>query len=1084
MRPVFDFLARSTVFANIVLLLIAAVGLIGAYNLKREVFPNFSLDMIVVRVIWPGADPAEVEEGISRKVEEAIESIEGIRQYSSTSAEGYSNCIIEVAKGYDPEKVLDQIRNKVEAINTFPLDAERPIVEELVLRSEVLNLALYGDGMSEKLLKEWGETLRDELQALPSVSQVQLFGARDYEIGIELSEERLREYGLTFEQVAGIVAASNLNLSGGTMRTEGEEIRLRTVGRKYTGEELAKIVLAAGPNGEMITLDRVADIRDEFTQDRIISRFNGKPSINISVLKTEEEDALAIGKEVKEYIATRSQQFPEGIKIAVWNDLTRILEARLALLYRNGLSGLILVLVLLWLFLDIRLSFWVGLGIPVSIAGALAVMYLIGASINMISLFGFIMVLGILVDDGIVVGEAIYVARMRGAPPIRAAVDGVMEVGMPIFASVTTTIVAFAPLFFIDGIMGKFMAIMPVVVIACLFFSLIECLVLFPAHLNHLPGPIQEHAPPRNIFIAIARKIHHFFNGSLEYFAEHIYSRAIVPLIEYRYATVAFSIAICVATAGYIAGGFIKFQTFPKIDSDVMTATIEFPEGTPIAVTEDAILRMEQALQRLAERSQTASGEPLLIHAFSLTGQTIEDNQPRKGNHLGSVRAELLPTEFRGISSEQLMVDWEREIGPIPGVEAMKFAGIQAGPPGAPIEIWVQGGDNVSTEVIREAADELKEKLASYEGVYQIQHDFRPGKREVQFELKPEARTLGITVADLARQVYAGYFGEEAVRIQRGRDDVRVRVRYPEDTRNRLSELEQVRIRTTQGAEVPLMSVARVQYVPGFSDIKRTDGMRRAAVTAEVNPEKANPAEIFQDLNAGFFNELMRKHPGIRISQQGEIKKMNESFGPLSLTFPLALIAIYVIIATSFRSYLQPIIVMVAIPFGLMGAVIGHVVLGFDLSMMSVFGMVALAGVVVNDAIVLIECVNELLAEGMTLSEALRKAGARRLRPIFLTSVTTVGGLSPLIMEKDLQAQFLVPMAISLAAGVTAATFLTLVILPCLMAMMNDARRWVRWLRTGVWPTPEEVEPARWRRFDPDSLETDERAALSPATSS
>lgn len=1083
MRSIVDFLARSTVFANIVLLLIAAIGLIGAFNLKREVFPNFALDIISVRVVWPGSDPQEVEEGISRKIEEAIESVEGIRQYSSTSAEGYGSVIIEVAKGYAPKDVLDQVRNKVEAINTFPLDAEKPIVEEILLRSEVLNLALYGDGMSEKLLKEWGETLRDELQALPSVSQVQLFGAREYEISIELSEERLREYGFSFEQVSRAIAASNLNLSGGTMRTEGEEIRLRTVGRKYTGEQLSSIIIAAGPNGDMITLDRVADIKDDFTQDRIISRFNGKPSINISVLKTVEEDALAIGKEVKAHIATRTQQFPEGINIAVWNDLTQILEARLDLLYRNGLSGLVLVLVLLWLFLDIRLSFWVGLGIPVSIAGALGIMYVIGASINMISLFGFIMVLGILVDDAIVVGEAIYVARMRGTPPIKAAVDGVMEVGMPIFASVTTTIVAFAPLFFIDGIMGKFMSIMPVVVIACLVISLIECLVLFPAHMNHLPGPLQERAAPKNAFIAIARKIHHFFNGGLHFLAERIYSPIIGPLLNYRYATVAFSLAVCLVTYGYIAGGFIKFFTFPKIDSDVMTATLEFPEGTPIAVTEEAVLRAEQALLTLAERSKTESGDPLLRHSFSLTGQTIEDNLPRRGNHLGSVRAELLPTQLRGLSSELLMVDWEKEIGPIPGIEALKFAGIQAGPPGAPIEIWVQGGDNISTEVIRDAADELKEKLATYDGVYQIQHDFRPGKREVQFELKPEARALGITVADLARQVFAGYFGEEAVRVQRGRDDVRIRVRYPEEKRSRLSELETVRIRTPQGEEVPLMSVAKVEYVPGFSDIKRTDGMRRASVSAEVNPDKANPAEIFADLNAGFFQELERKHPGIRISQQGEIKKMNESFGPLMLTFPLALIAIYIIIATSFRSYLQPIVVMAAIPFGLMGAVIGHVVLGYDLSMMSIFGMVALAGVVVNDSIVLIECVNEFIADGHSVDDALRKAGARRFRPIFLTTVTTVGGLSPLILERDLQAQFLVPMAISLAAGVCAATILTLIVLPCLMAMLNDARRLARWIRTGTWPTPEEVEPARMRRFDPDSVEAEQAASLTPIAS-
>jgi multidrug efflux pump subunit AcrB len=1064
-------LIRNSVFANILLCIIMVAGVIAGGRMVREVFPYFSLDMVLVRVVWPGADPSEVEEGISRKIEESIQSVEGIRQYSSISAENYAVVQIEVAKGYDTRIVLDRIRSEVDAISTFPPDAEKPTTEELILRSEVCYVALYGDGMDEKLLKEWGETIKDELQQLPDVSQVQLLGAREYEISIELSEERLREYGLSFAQVSDIVRASNLNLSGGTMRTEGEEIRLRTLGRKYTGTELSKIVLAAGPRGEVITLDRVATIKDEFTEDRIISTFNGHPSINIAVLKTPDEDALKIAGQVKDYVSTRLQQLPEGISMSIWGDTSTLLSARIDLLVRNGVVGLALVFFLLWLFLDIRLSFWAGMGMPISIAGALGIMYLIGATMNMISLFGLIMVLGIIVDDAIVVGDAIYHARHRGHGPLKAAVVGTLEVGMPVLAAVATTIIAFVPLLFVDGIFGKFIAILPVVVISCLVISLVECLVLLPAHLNHLPDPQRERKPTKNPLVWLARDTHHYMNYLLDGFVERYYHPFIRSALRWRYVAIAAGIAVCFATFGLIGGGFLKFFMFPRVDSDLVTAVIEFPNGTPLSITQDGVKRLEEALLRVAEKTPTASGDPLIIHQFALAGQTIDDDQPRRGNHLGAVRAEFLPTEKRGVLATDIMVAWENEVGVIPGVEGLKFSGMQAGPPGAPIEIWVQGADRVSTEMLQEAADKVKEKLASYEGVYQIQHDLRPGKKEIQFTLKPEARTLGVTVADLATQVNAGYFGEEAVRLQRGRDDVRVRVRYDDDARSSLAHLDSMRIRTRTGEEVPLRTVADVEFAPGFADIKRTDGMRRAAVTAEIDDNVANPSEIFADLNKGFFEQLENDYPGVTVSQQGEIKKMNESLGPLMVTYPVALMGIFIIIATTFKSYVQPLIIMFAIPFGIVGALLSHYLLGWDLSIMSVFGIVALSGVVVNDSIVLIECVNDFLAEGKGFYEALRLGAARRFRAIILTTVTTVGGLTPLILEPDMQAQFLVPMAIALSGGVAFSTLLTLILVPCMMAALNDCRLLAHYLYTGQWVLPEILEPARYRRVDPDELE-------------
>lgn len=1054
MRSFLAAVARNTVFANILLFFFIVLGLIAAYNMVRETFPEFSLDYINVRVVWPGADPEDVEEGICRKIEEGIEAIEGIKTYTSTSGEGFGSVLIEVEQGYDTAVVKDKVRNEVEAISSFPEDAERPITEEVTLRREVMMIALSGEGLDERQLKEWAEQVKESLQLLPEISQVQIMGAREYEIGIEISEERLREYGLTFGQVSQAVRQSSMNLSGGTVRTVGEDIRLRTVGRKYTGRELAGIVVLARPDGDIITLDRIAKIDDGFSEDRLISRMNGQPAITVAVLKTQEEDALAISRAVRKWVSEQEVLLPEKLSLRIWNDTSIMLQDRIDLLLGNGVVGLILVFVILWLFLDFRMSFWAGMGIPISIAGALGIMWALGATLNMVSLFGLIMVLGIIVDDAIVVGESIYVARLNGAGPLEAAIEGTREVALPVIAAVTTTIVAFIPLGFIGGIMGKFIAIVPVVVIACLSISLIESLVLLPAHLNNLPDPNDRKklGAGRNI----AFRVHHFTNDCLVWVAERPYATFLQRALAWRYVSLAGAISILLLAIGIRAGGILKFEMFPKVDSDILTATVEFPDGTPMTVTQAAVTQLEDALNRISAREKTLSGAPLIKNTFALIGSVIQEGPPKNGNNVASIRVELLDSPSRGIFYEQLASDWEQEVGSLPGVLSLSIVGMENGPPGAAIEIWLQGHD---MEVLNAAASDLEAELATYDGVYQIQDDYRPGKNELKFTLKSEARALGLTVSDLARQVYAGYFGEEAYRLQRGRDDIRVRVRYTTEERKQIAELEQRRIRTPQGFEVPLHSVASIEYGPGLSVIKRTDGMRRVAVTAEVNTNKANTDTIVSDMEQTFFKGLQAKYPGLVVDFQGEKKKSQESFGSLAISFPLALIGIYVIIATVFRSYLQPLVVMVTVPFGIIGAFFGHLALGFDLSMMSLFGIVALAGVVVNDAIVLVECVNMLVAEGMPFREAIWRGGVRRFRAIFLTTATTVGGLAPLILEQDIQAQFLIPMAVSLAAGVAFATLLTLVLLPCLLLILNDIRRVGHWIWHHRWPTREEVEP-------------------------
>lgn len=1067
MRTFVAAFARNSVFANILLAGFVFAGFLASQFMVRELFPEFAIEVITVDVPYPGADPEEAEEGISRKIEEAIDGLEGIKTYTTHSMENRGSAMIEIVEGYDVAKAKDEIKNRIDAISTFPDDAERPVVSQLTLKREVMVLALSGP-LDERRLKEWAEEIKDEIRALPGISQASIFGTREYEISIEVSEERLRQYSLTFEQVANAVRASSLNQAGGTIRAEGEEVRLRTIGRKYWGDEFEKIVVLARPQGDIITLGDIATVRDGFVEDPLFSRFNGEPAAAIFVSKTSEEDAIAISETIYDYIEKKRTSLPEGLSMTVWSDTSEVIEARINLLLKNGLIGLTLVFLLLWMFLDLRLSFWAAMGIPISLAGGLAVMWFGGATINMISLFGLIMVLGIVVDDAIVVGEAIYVHRKNGDGPLEAAVNGTIEVGIPVIAAVTTTVVAFLPLMFIGGIMGKFIAILPVAVIAALLVSLAECLVMLPAHLNHIPDPNdpklkekQRRNPVRRVRLAIS--------DGLEWFVEHIYQPVLGLALKRRYIAVCVAISVLLFTIGLQRGGFVKFVMFPPVDGNSLTATVEFPNGTPAEVTERAVERMSAAVRKVEAETDTVSGDPFIKNLFALVGGSLADRPMEDGGnagsspHVGSVRIEMLESEYRGVHQRELTRRWESEIGSIPGAISLSIQGMEAGPPGKPIEIWVQGQ---RMEALLAAADEVKERLSQFEGVSQIQSDFRPGKNEIRFRLKPEARAMGITVNDLARQVYAGFFGQEALRLQRGRDDIRVRVRYPLEERSQLSELENVRIRTPQGQEVPLRSVAELSYGPGYAGITRTDGLRRVAVSADVDTKVANTAEIVESLQSGYFDRLIGHYPGISISVEGEQKDSAESLGSLFIGFPLALVGIFVIIATIFRSYVQPFVIMVTVPFGIIGAIFAHLIMGIPVTLMSMFGIVALSGVVVNDAIVLIERINGYVAEGMPFFEALRRGGVRRFRAIFLTTISTVGGLMPIIVERDLQAQFLIPMALSIAGGVAFATVLTLVLVPCLLGILNDMRRLLHFALKREWLEPEEVEPSRDRYKD------------------
>ena len=1058
MKALFLKIIRHTIMANILLVLVFAAGALSVSMMVSEDLPDITMDEISVSVEYPGADPLEVEDGVTRKLEEALEDIAGIKEYTTYSSENFSLAMIQVDESFDSATVLNRVRSDIGAISTFPPRAEKPVISELMHRKSVMTLYLTGN-MTEKRMIEWAKQIKDELRQFPEVGTVEIQGAGDYEIGVEISPERLRRFGITLEDVAQAIQAGNLNLAGGSIRGENERIRIRTQGRKYTAPELASIVVKADRQGHVITLDRLADIKDGLEEDPVVASVDGTPTILMTIYKNTDQDAIRLSDRVWEYLESTNKQLPPGVRINVLFDNAEALKNRINLLVKNGLYGLILVFLLLWMFLDLRLSFWVGLGIPISLAGALFILYILGGTINMVSIFGFILVLGIVVDDAIVVGEAIYTQRRAGLNRHEAALAGVVEVGMPVVIAVATTVVTFVPLLFITGVMGKFISILPVVVIASMVVSLMECLFLLPAHLAHSKG---ESSLKRRSAGRLSA-INGFASRGLETLAYRVYGPILKYVLQWRYILVSCFIAVLISTIGLLAGGFLKFEELPDTESFVVTATAQYPDGTPWPVTQAGLDRLEKALDRLNAKVKIPGGKELVQHRLRLLGEAPSGDVKRPDTgakpHIGMVRAVLLDAETRGISTNDIVAMWNEEINGLPGVESLKVAGDSEGGHGSPIEIWLLGPD---LDTLSKAADDLQERLRRFQGVTQTTSDLSKNKNELVLRLKSEARSLGLTVDDMARQIFNGYYGLEAVRLQRGRDDVRIKVRYTAEDRTRLTDLQDLHLSLPQGGWVPLMSVADIDMQPAYTTLTRTMGARRVSVTADVDNRKANAAEILSQIQADYLPSLPSRFPGVSVSIRGDMKENQETFDSLIVGFPLAIITIYLILATVFRSYWQPLVILATVPFGIVGAILGHLVLGYDLSLMSVFGIVALAGVVVNDAIVLISKYNELRDGGMPPHQAMVLAGQRRFRAIVLTTISTIGGLAPLIMDRSLEAQMLIPMALSLSGGLAFATLLTLLLIPGLLMILNDLQGLYHAIKTRLrQPSPQRASVAR-----------------------
>ena len=1060
---------RNGVAANLVMLILIIGGVASYLTVKRELFPKFSLDLVTVRVPYLGASPEEVEESVILRIEEAIQSVDGIKEMNSMAQEGFGSVSVTVEKGYDIGKIKDEIKTRVDAITTFPANTERPIVDEPLIPKEVIRISVFGDA-SEKEIKKIADRVRDDLVELDGISQADVEGVRDYEISIEVSESSLRNYNLSFDQVVQAVGGSSIDLPGGLIKAEGGEISLRTKEQDYVGEDFRNIVILTTQDGGKLTLGAVANVKDGFADQDMLTLFNGKPAAIVLVKEVGDENPLYISEMVYEYVEKAMETWiPEGVALEAWSDSSFYLQGRIDMLLDNGLIGFILVLIALAIFLRPSLAFFVAIGIPVSFLATIAISPALGITVNLLSLFAFILVLGIVVDDAIVVGESVFTEFQKNGPGVDSAVVGAHRVSMPVTFAVITTAVAFIPVFFLPGMIGKFMYTVPIVVIPTLLFSLVQSKLVLPYHLSLCNVGDKERRSKLNPLSRLQRK----FSDGMERFIENIYMPVLDKALKFRWLTLSVFLSALLLSFSLVAFGAIRFVFFPSVPSDYIFLELKMAEGTPIQETSKAINRIDNAIEEIAEE-QMAAGliNPVKNKAVFL-GYSVVTGGPgpasfNSGGNIGSVILELSKAEVRDSDADEIARLWREKVGEIPGARKLNFMSNASGPAGLPVDIRLTGRNFAN---LKAASLEIQEELKQFAGLLDVRDTYSEGKRELRVTLKDNARSLGLTAANLGQQIRSAFYGAEAQRVQRDKEDVRVMVRYPEEDRDSLGNLERMRIVAPNGARIPISEVADVEFGVGYPSISRLDRNRTINVQADADKAVLNSDSLNAALYGNYpgdpssiLGSVLGKYPGVTPIKGGEAKDMEESIPAIITGGLLVTVMIYALLAIPFKSYLQPFIVIAVIPFGIGGAIYGHLI-NFqdfgtpqDLSLLSLLGIIAMTGVVVNDSLVLVERINRLRNEGMSLFEAVHAGGSQRFRAIILTSVTTFVGLVPILMEKSLQAQFLIPMATSLAFGVLFATFITLLLVPCSYLILEDFKRFCAWWWRGIRRLPKESE--------------------------
>jgi multidrug efflux pump subunit AcrB len=1019
-RGIIAWFTQNPVAANLLMVGIVALGLFKSATIKKQFFPDTTLDSVTVTVAYPGAAPEEVEEGIVVKIEEAVQDLEGIDEMKSTANEGFGSVQIDVMEGYNVSNFLDKVKMRVDSISTFPELAEKPTVYENEITSLVCRVQVYGD-VDEASLKEFARDVRDEIIELPDVTRAEVDGDRDYEITVEVSEETLRKYGLTFSDLVQAVNRSSIDMPGGSIKTKGGNYLLRTKGQAYVKSDFENIVLLTREDGTRLLLKDVAHIVDGFTDSDLFIQFNDQPTVGVVVYRVGNESTLTIAKAIHKYIDEKASTLPPNLHVSVWNDMSVTLNDRFDLMFKNGLLGGFLVLVSLALFLRMKLAIWVAIGLPICFLGAIGCMPFLDVSINMITLFAFILVLGIIVDDAIVIGENVYTRCRNEGHSLQNVIEGAQEVAMPATFGVLTTVAAFIPIMMIPGTQGKMWMGIAIVVVLCLLFSLVESKLILPAHLAHTDFSLK----PESEMGPISRFQRRFADG-LHVFVDRYYKPVLHYAVKNRYATVAVFVGMMLITFGMLGGGLIRFVFFPNIEGDYPNASLEMMEGTPAETTEAAVKQIVHAAYEADDAVYEKYNERVMDSILSVS---YDDT-------IGSIWIQLTPAEQRKCGSAEFVNIWRGFVGPIAGTKELTLTAFM-GRHGndMPVSVDIVGDDY---DAMDRAADELKSIYATYNGVFDISDSHSTGKQEIRIKLLPSGEALGLTLADVGSQVRYAFYGAEAQRIQRGKDEVKVMVRYPEGERESISALMEMRLRTSDGREIPFASVATAEIAEGYSTIEREDRHRLVRVVGDADKDKVEPSAIMRDLKMTKVPVLAQRYPSLRFRFSGESEHQAETLGALSKGAFFAVLVIFALMAIPLKSYSKPIIIMSVIPFGIVGAILGHFIVGIPVSILSLCGIIALAGVVVNDSLVMVDFVNRREEDGMSKHDAVLAAGPARFRAILLTSLTTFLGLFPMVLERSMQAQFLKPMAVSLAFGIVFSTVITLILVPALYIILED----------------------------------------------
>ncbi len=1037
-RGPIGWMARNPVASNLLMIVIIVAGALGATRIKQEVFPEFALDMVSISVVYPGASPEEVEQGIVLAIEDAVRGLDGVKRVASTAQEGAAAVLVEALLDSDPEQVLAEVKTAVDRIQSFPEDAERPQVQLVKNPPQVISVILSGQ-VDLRTLHGLAERIRVRTIAGGEVTRIDLSGLPPREVSIEVPRETLESLGLTLQQVANQVRAASLELPGGEVETSAGEILLRVADRRRTSQEFGNIVVRGTAGGGQVRLGDIGTITDGYADTDQQTLFNDLPAVKVVAYRVGAETPKSVANAMREVTEELRAELPDTIHVDYWNDQSELLEGRINLLVRNGRLGLILVVGILALFLNARLAFWVAMGIPISFLGSFLLMPGMGITVNMISLFGLIVTLGMVVDDAIVVGEAAYSRMEEGMDSMAAAIEGAREMVVPVTFAILTTIAAFSPMFFIPGFMGKLFRILPAIIVSVLIFSLIESFFILPAHLGH--SNEGRRGLRTRVVAWITGKVDPLrirVSGALARFTKERYAPALERVLDRRYLALSIAIALLLFTAGLVGGRVVPFAFMPDMEGIIVTASARLPYGSPTEKTAEVQAALEASLRTVADQfgEESIQGRYAAIGNIPVAEGGPAPQRAATGSHLTGIQVFIGESAQRDFSSDEFAEAWESATPPIAGLEALNFSAAFGPHAGAAVDLRMS---HMDAEVLSRASEEAVERLRGYSDLTQIETSQSAGKVRLDYHLRPEALTLGLTGADVARQIRSAFFGAEAIREQRGRDEVKVMVRLPADQRQSEFDLDQLRIRTPTGASVALGDVADFERARSPTAIQREGGRRTVNVKSSLAPGVSSVQEVLSAVNKTDIPEMVAKYPGLEIGFSGEQREQTESFSALGNNYLIALFVIYAMLAIPFKSYAQPAIIMSAIPFGIVGAILGHLIMGYNISMISVMGIIALSGVVVNDSLVLIDAANRYRREGASPREAITRAGSRRLRPILLTSLTTFFGLMPMIFETSLQAKFLIPMAISLGYGVLFATFIVLLLVPAFYLIVEDA---------------------------------------------